>query len=137
MDGYSQKRTNQDGRVQTGKATLSGTSVWRPQSHYTMSRIECRINARRIRDVAPKSSYTPPPPPKSRCRTFLRLPPSHFPLIRSRQGAKGVSRRAGGGYRGTLGFRFFRKRIALSQLQSHQSRYSVQPRTYPFESHPV
>ena len=45
-------------------------------------------------------------PPKSRCRTFLRTPLSHFPLIRSRQGA----RRAGGGYRGTFGFR---KRIAL------------------------
>ena len=45
-------------------------------------------------------------PPKSRCRTFLRTPLSHFPLIRSRRGA----RRAGGGYCGTLGFR---KRIAL------------------------
>ena len=31
-------------------------------------------------------------PPKSRCRTFLRTPLSHFPLIRSRQGAKGVCR---------------------------------------------
>ena len=44
--------------------------------------------------------------PKSRCRTFLRTPLSHCPLIRSRQGA----RRAGGGYRGTFGFR---KWIAL------------------------
>ena len=43
-------------------------------------------------------------------------------------GQGGVSRRAGGGYRSTFGFR---KRIALqgvSQLQSHQSRYSVQLR---------
>ena len=40
---------------------LSGTSVWRPQSRYTVSRVERRIkNSRRIRDVAPKSRYTPP-----------------------------------------------------------------------------
>ena len=45
-------------------------------------------------------------PPKSRCRAFLRTPLAHFPLIRSRQGA----RRAGGGYRGTFGLW---KRIAL------------------------
>ena len=46
------------------------------------------------------------PPPKSRCRTFLRAPLSHFPLIRSSQGV----RWAGGGYCGTFGFQ---KRIAL------------------------
>ena len=85
------------------KTTLSGTSVWRPQSRYTVSRMECRNQRCRA-----KISLHPP---KSRRRTFLQTPPSHFPLIRSRQGAKGgVSRRAGGGYRSTFGFR---ERIAL------------------------
>ena len=104
-----------------GTPVLSGTSVWRPQSRYTVSRIECRINFPQKQRCRAKIALHPR---KSRCRTFLRTPLSHFPLIRSRQGA----RRAGGGYRGTFGFR---KRIALhnrgvSQLQSHQSRYSVQ-----------
>ena len=61
-------------------------------------------NSRRIRDVAPKSRYTPPPQIKV---SHLSLDPlSHFPLIRSRHGVW----RAGGGYRGTFGFR---TRIAL------------------------
>ena len=85
----------------------SGTSVWRPQSRYTMSRIECRIKFPQNQRCRAKIALHPP---KSRCRTFLRTPLSHFPLIRSRQGAKGGARRAGGGYRGTFGFR---KRIAL------------------------
>ena len=56
----------------------------------------------------------PARPPKSRCRTFLRTPPSHFPvsLAAGRVPERGVSQRAGGGYRGTFGFR---KRIALHQ----------------------
>ena len=83
--------------------THSGTSVWRPQSRYTVSRIECRIKFPQNQRCRAKIALHPP---KSRCRTFLRTPLSHFPLIRSRQGA----RRAGGGYRGTFGFR---KRIAL------------------------
>ena len=82
---------------------LSGTSVWRPQSRYTVSRIECRIKFPQNQRCRAKIALHPP---KSRCRTFLRTPLSHFPLIRCRQGA----RRAGGGYRGTFGFR---KRIAL------------------------
>ena len=83
--------------------SLSGTSVWRPQSRYTVSRIECRIKFPQNQRCRAKIALHPP---KSRCRTFLRTPLSHFPLIRSRQGV----RRAGGGYRGTFGFR---KRIAL------------------------
>ena len=82
---------------------LSGTSVWRPQSRYTVSRIECRIKFPQNQRCRAKIALHPP---KSGCRTFLRTPLSHFLLIRSRQGA----RRAGGGYRGTFGFR---KRIAL------------------------
>ena len=82
---------------------LAGTSVWRPQSRYTMSRIECRIKFPQNQRCRAKIALHPP---KSRCRTSLRTPLSHFPLIRSSQGA----RPAGGGYRGTFGFQ---KRIAL------------------------
>ena len=82
---------------------LSGTSVWRPQSRYTVSRIECRIKFPQNQRCRAKLALNPP---KSRCRTFIQTPLSHLPLVRSRQGA----RRAGGGYRGTFGFR---KRIAL------------------------
>ena len=94
----------------TWPQSLSGTSVWRPQSRYTVSRIECRSEFPQNQRYRAKIVLHPP---KSRCRTFLRTPLSHFPLIRSRQGAKGgVSRRAGGGHRGTLGFR---KQIALQR----------------------
>ena len=77
--------------------------MWRPQSRYTVSRIECRIKFPQNQRCRAKIALHPP---KSRCRTFLQAPLSHFPLIRSRQGAQ----RPGGGYRGTFGFR---KRIAL------------------------
>ena len=90
-------------RLQLLRTPLSGTSVWRPQSRYTVSRIECRIKFPQNQRCRAKIALHPL---KSRCRTFLRTPLSHFPLVRSRQGA----RRAGGGYRGTFGFR---KRIAL------------------------
>ena len=56
--------------------------------------------------------------------TFLRIPLSHFPLIRSMLGA----RRAGGWYRGTFGSENGSRYRGVSQLQSHQSRYSVQLR---------
>ena len=85
------------------QGSLSGTSVWRPQSRYTVSRKECRIKFPQNQRCRAKIALHPR---KSRCRTFLRTPLSHFPLIRSRQGV----RRAGGGYRGTFGFQ---KRIAL------------------------
>ena len=65
------------------------------------------------------SHLSPNPPPH---RTFSKPPPpiALSCFIRSRQGAKGgVSRRAGA-YRGT-----FRFRKGVLQLQSHQSRYSV------------
>ena len=77
--------------------------MWRPQSRYTVSRIECRIKFPENQRCRAKIALHTP---KSRSRTFLRTPLSHFPLIRSRQGV----RRAGGGYRGSFGFR---KRIAL------------------------
>ena len=76
--------------------------MWRPQSRYTVSRKECRIKFPQNQRCRAKIALHPR---KSRCRTFLRTPLSHFALIRSRQGV----RRAGGGYRGTFGFR---KRIA-------------------------
>ena len=82
---------------------LSGTSVWRPQSRYSVSHIECRTKFPQNRRCRAKIALHPP---KSRFRTFLRTPLSHFPLIPSREGV----RRAGGGYRGTFGFR---KRIVL------------------------
>ena len=64
------------------------------------------------------SHLSPDPPPRSVA----------LPLIRNRQGAKGGCRGgAGGGYRGTFGFRKWIALQGVSQLQSHQSRYSVQP----------
>ena len=62
---------------------LSGTSVWRPQSRYTVSRIECRIKFPQNQRCRAKIALHPP---ISRCRTFLRTPLSHIPLIHSRQG---------------------------------------------------
>ena len=52
---------------------LSGTSVWRTQSRYTVSRIECRIKfPPQLRDTPPNQGVAPfsgrPPPPR---RTFL------------------------------------------------------------------
>ena len=50
------------------RGALSGTSMWRPQSRYTVSRIECRINL----------------PQNQRCRAKIALHPqikvSHFSL---------------------------------------------------------
>ena len=57
---------------------LSGTSVWRSQSRYTVSRIECRIKFPQNQRCRAKIALHPP---KSRCRTFLWTPLSHFPLI--------------------------------------------------------
>ena len=66
---------------------LSGTSVWRPQSRYTVSRIECRIKFPQNQRCRAKISLHPP---KSRGCTFSPDPPSHFPcLICSRQGPGG------------------------------------------------
>ena len=60
--------------------------MWRPQSRYTVSRMECRIKFPQNQGCRAKIALQPT---KSRCRTFLRTSQSHFPLIRSRQGAKG------------------------------------------------
>ena len=101
-------------------ANLSGTSVWRPKSRYTVSRIECRIKFPQNQRCRAKIALHPP---KSRCRTFLRTPPvalsSHSQQARGAAGWWRVSRhfwvlKNGSRYRG------------VSQLQSHQSRYSVQ-----------
>ena len=81
-----------------------------PSMRYTMSR-------HRVSHHIPAESEMLRPncatPPKSRCCTFLRTPPVAL-SSRSQQagGQGGVSRRAGGGYRGTFGFR---KRIALQE----------------------
>ena len=102
---------------------LSGTSVWRPQSRYTVSRIECRIKFPQNQRCCAKSRYTPPnegvapfsgPP----CRTFLSLAAG--------RGAKGgVSRRAGGGYRGTFGFRKRDRAAGGCRSYNHTSRATL------------
>ena len=70
---------------------LSGTSVWRPQSRYTVSRIECRIKFPQNQRCRTKIVLHPT---KSWCRTFLRtLPPRRTFLSHSQQ-ARG---RGGGG----------------------------------------
>ena len=94
-------------RPQTPPPGLSGTSVWRPQSRYTVSRIECRIKFPQNQRCRAKIALHPP---KSRCRTFLWTPPVALSSHSQHAVPRGVSRRAGGRYRGTFGFR---KRIAL------------------------
>ena len=87
---------------------LSGTSVWRPQSRYTVSRTECRIKFPQHQRCRAKIALHPS---KSRCPTFLWTPLSHaLSYDAAGRGPRGGARRAGGGYRGTFGFR---KRIAL------------------------
>ena len=109
------------------KFGLSGTSVWRPQLRYTVSRIECRIKfPQRIRNVAPNCAT----PPKSRCGTFLRTPLSHFPRIRSRQCQGGCRGRLVEGIAALLGPENGSRYKGVSQLQSNQSRYSVQLRVW-------
>ena len=51
---------------------LSGTSVWRPQSCYTLSRIVCRITFLQNQRCRAKIALHPH---KSRCRTFSPDPP--------------------------------------------------------------
>ena len=93
---------------------LSGTSVWRPP--IALHSVAHRVSQQILQNQRCRAKIALHPP-KSRCRTFLWTPPSHFPLIRSRQGAK----RADGGYRENgLCYR------GVSRLQSHRSRYSVQ-----------
>ena len=77
-----------------------------------------------IRDVAPRP-YTPPPPSQG-VTLFSAPPPSHFPLIRSRQGAMGGV--AAGWWRVSrlLGSENGSRYRGVSQLQSHQSRCSMQ-----------
>ena len=84
-------------------SALSGTSVWRTQSRYTMSCIECRIKFPQNQRCRAKIAVHPP---QIKVSHLSLDPPVALPLIHSRQGA----RWAGGGYRGTFGFR---KRIAL------------------------
>ena len=108
--------------ILSGCAGLSGTFVWRPHLRYTVSRIECRIKFPNQRCRAKIALH----PPKSRCCTFLRNP--------SRQGAKT------GGCRGglaeataaLLGSENGSRYKGVSQLQSHQSRYSVQLKCWVF-----
>ena len=88
----------------TADLVLSGTSVSRPQSRYTVSRIECRIKFPQNQRCRAKIALHPRVAPFSGppCRTFLSFAAG--------RGPRGVSRWAGGGYRSTFGFR---KRIAL------------------------
>ena len=106
---------------------LSGTSVWRPQSRYIVSRIERRIKF----------------PQNQRCRGKIALHPqikvSHLSpdlpvalscLTRSRQGARGEGCRGGlvEGIAALLGSENGSCYRGVSQLHSHQSRYTVQLR---------
>ena len=78
-------------------AGLSGPSVWRPQSRYTVSRIECRIKFPQNQRCRAKIALHPP---KSRCRTFLWIPPVALScLTRSRQGGPRVGVVAAGWWR--------------------------------------
>ena len=67
-------------------SSLSGTSVWRPQSRYTVSRIECRIKFPQNQRCRAKIALHPP---KSRCRTFLRTALSHFLSFDAGRGPRG------------------------------------------------
>ena len=96
---------------------LSGTPVRRP---YTVSRIECRINFPAESEMSRQNHAAPP---QIKLSHLSPGPPVALScLIRSRQGAGGGGRWCCGGlvegsrYRGVL------------QLQSHQSRYTVQLR---------
>ena len=84
---------------------LSGASVWRPQSGYTVSRIECRIKVPQNSEMSRQNRATTPQ--NQGVAPFSPL--SHFPLIRSRQKAKGGCR---GGLVAGIAFGF-RKQIAL------------------------
>ena len=83
--------------------------MWRPQSLYTVSRIECRIKFQQ----------------NQRCRAFLRTPLSHSPLSAAGRGCGGLVE----GIAALLGSENGSRYRGVSQLQSHQSRYSVQLRT--------
>ena len=92
-------------------------------NRYTVSRIECRIEFPQNQRCRAKIALHPP---KSRCRTFLRTPLSHFPLILP------AGRGRGGlveGIAALLGSENGSRSRGVSQLQSHQSRYSVQLRS--------
>ena len=98
---------------------LGGTSVWRPQSRYTVSRIDCRIKFpqnQRCRAIIALH------PPKSRCRTFLRTPSVALSSQCRRQGCGGLME----GIAALLGSENGSRYRGVSQLQSHQSCYSVQ-----------
>ena len=112
--------TKSRGRLLARNLALSGTSVWRPQSRYTVSRIECRIEFPQNQRCRAKIALHPP---KSRCRTFLRTPP---PSQAGGQGGGGCRGRLVEGITALLGSENRSRYRGVSQLQSHQSRYSVQ-----------
>ena len=101
--------------------------MWRSQSRYTVSRIECRIKCPQNQRCRAKIALHPP---KSRCRTFLRTPRIALScFIRSRQEGKGWCRgMLVEGLAALLGPENGSRYRGVSQLQSHQSRYSVQLR---------
>ena len=93
---------------------LSGTSVWRPQSRYTMSRIECRTNI----------------PQNQRCRAKIALhPPNQLSLSHSQQaGVKGGCA-AADWWRVSRYFcvpKTYRATGGCRSYSPHQSRYSLQ-----------
>ena len=107
---------------------LSGTSVWRPQSRYTVSRIECRIKSPAESEMSRHNRATPrqikvshlsPPPPVAHS--------SHSQQATGRGGlVEGIA--------ALLGSENGSRYRGVSQLQSHQPRYSVQLRIGVFDA---
>ena len=106
-----------------GGSGISGTSVWRPQSRYTVSRIECRI--KKIPSESEMSRQNRATPPQIKVSHLSLDPPvalsSHW---QQAGGAAGLVE----GIAALLGSESGSRYRGVSQLQSHQSRYSVQLR---------
>ena len=86
---------------------------------------QCRAQSVAIRDVAPKSRYTPP---NQRVAPFSEPPYRTFLSFAAGRGRGGLVE----GIAALLGSENGSRYRGVSQLQSHQSRYSVQLRERPF-----
>ena len=105
---------------------LSGTSVWRPQSHYTVSHIDRRIKFLQNQRYRAKIALHPP-----------QIKVSHLspdpPVALSSHSQQAVSKGGVAACWWRVSRHFWvpktdRATGGVSQLQSHQSRYSVQLR---------
>ena len=104
---------------------LSGTCVWRPQSRYTMSRIECRIKF--PQNQMSRQNRATPPPPQIKVSHLSPVPPRRtFLSFAAGRGQGGCRGGLVEGIAALLGSENRSRYRGVSQLQSHQSRYSVQ-----------